>query len=130
MREKLLGTKDLRLDKTIEMLKTNQILQFQVASVTQDERAVNINKVRPNTSRWFSKRSKGRDQKSSKSGNRPDQQAPGSTNHKPCKFCGKKHEFKRNICPAADKECHKSKKKGHFATVFQSAKKTTAHTWR
>ena len=52
-----------------------------------------------------------------------DQQIPGTTNHKSCKFCGKKHEFKRSLCPAADKECHKFKKKGHFATVCQSAKK-------
>ena len=66
---------------------------------------------------------KGRDQKLSKFGSRPDQQIPSTTNRKSCKFCGKKHEFKRNLCPAADKEYRKCKEKGHFANVCQSAKK-------
>ena len=52
VKEKLLDTKDLRLSKTIEILKTNQALKFQVedmASVASDEPVININKVKEAT---------------------------------------------------------------------------------
>ena len=44
VREKLLGTKDLKLEKTIDILKTNQALKFRVkdmAGILADEPAVN-----------------------------------------------------------------------------------------
>ena len=123
VREKLLGTKDLKLDRTIEILKTNQALKFRVkdmASVAADEPIVN--KVRHKRSK-VQPHSRGNSEKFKK----PDKKPP-NTRHKQisdstCKFCGKIHEFKRELCPAVDKECHKCKKKGHFATICQSAKK-------
>ena len=65
-----------------------------MASVTQDAPVTNVNKIRQNANGQFSKEEKGRHQKPSKLENRPDQQTSGSTSHKPCKFCGKKHGFK------------------------------------
>ena len=66
-----------------------------MASVTLDEPAANVNKIRQNTNghfrdkdvgnNEFRKRGKGRDQRPSKLGNRPDQQTTGLTNKKPCK---------------------------------------------
>ena len=122
----MLGTKELDLSKTIEILKTNQALQFRVkdmASVTLDEPA-NVNRIRQKDTSQKESRKKGKNRYPRQSRPSPnpaaDQQTTGSTSHKTCKFCGKKHEF---ICPAIDKECHKCKKKGHFATVCQSGKK-------
>ena len=133
VREKLLGTKDLRLSKTIEILKTSQALKYRVkdmASVTSDEPVINVNKVKRGNRQAVRdkdsesrKRGPNRDQKQLKSGHKRDRETTNSTNSKPCKFCGKKHEFKRDLCPATDKECHKCKKKGHFAAVCHSAKK-------
>ena len=127
MREKLLGTKDLKLDKTIEILKTNQAFQFQVkdtVSVTLDK-PVTVNKIRQRVAdqKESRKGSRNRDQRQSRPSHKPDQQTTGSTGQNPCKFCGKKYEFKRELCPAADKEYHKCKKKEHFATVCLSGKK-------
>ena len=38
------------------------------------------------------------------------------------KFCGQKHDFKRGLCPAAEKKCKKCGKKGHYAKVYLSTK--------
>ena len=40
--------------------------------------------------------------------------------HKSCKFCGRRHEFSREACPAADKVCYKCNKRDHFAGLCRA----------
>ena len=42
-------------------------------------------------------------------------------NLKTCKFCGKKHEFVKEKCPAFGKTCGKCNKKNHFAAMCSSS---------
>ena len=80
VREKLFGTKDLRLSKTIEILKTNQALKYRVndmASVASDEPVSNVNKVKRGNRQAVRdkdsesrKRGSNRDQKQLKFGNK------------------------------------------------------------
>ena len=34
---------------------------------------------------------------------------------KPCRYCGRKHKFKTEACPALEKCCYNCNKKGHFS---------------
>ena len=41
--------------------------------------------------------------------------SPANQLHYPCRFCGRKHESKREACPAWGKQCVKCGKENHFA---------------
>lgn len=36
-----------------------------------------------------------------------------------CKYCGNKHEFKKELCPAWGRQCAKCKGRNHFAKMCQ-----------
>jgi len=42
--------------------------------------------------------------------------------HKPCRYCGRKHKFRKDACPAVDKQCYICNRKRHFATQCKSVK--------
>ena len=42
---------------------------------------------------------------------------------KPCRYCGYRHEFKKEACPAFDKEYRRCGRKGHFSKVCRSTTK-------
>ena len=67
-----------------------------MAGVAADESVVN--KVKHKEVRANTKSTEGKwpDGKPSKANHTKDKQTPGST----CKFCGKTHEFKRELCLA------------------------------
>ena len=119
VREKLLGIKDLSLTKAIETLRANQAMKFRVrdmASGTADDPTAGstVNAVRQ-------KKPRDRDLRDKATKDKKNARNPSPVTQM-CKFCGKKHEFKRGLCPAAEKKCKKCGKKGHFAIVCLSTK--------
>ena len=44
------------------------------------------------------------------------------SSQKPCRYCGRRHAFRKEACPAYDKECLICKKQGHFARQCRSSK--------
>ena len=116
VREKLLGIKDLSLTEAIETLRANQAMKFRVwdmASGTADDPTAG------STVRQKKPRDRELREKTTKDKKNARHPSPVT---KMCKFCGQKHEFKRGMCPAAEKKCKKCGKKGHFAKVCLSAK--------
>ena len=109
VREKLLGMKDLNLVKTIETLRTSQAIKDMASYIAEEPTAATINAV-------GQKAFKNKEQRSHNQRNVRN----FTPALKVCKYCGKKHEFKRGMCPAAEKKCRKCGKKGHFAKVCQS----------
>ena len=104
--EKLLNKKDLTLQKAIEILQTNQATQFQVRDMaTEQDMAVKVVKT--------SNKTVSRDGPAEGQWTR----TTPSRQTKPCRYCGNIHEFKKEICPANDKECWRCGKKGHFSRV-------------
>ena len=48
--------------------------------------------------------------------------AADSRPQKPCRYCGRKHEFKKAACPAVTEQCYICNKMGHFAKQCRSSK--------
>ena len=125
VREKLLGVKDLNLEKTIETLRISQAIKDMASHIadeptaTSTVNAVGQKKLKDKETRELTKdkEQRGHNQKNLRN---------FTPSFKVCKYCGKKHEFKRGMCPAAEKKCKKCGKKGHFAKVCLSTK--TVHT--
>ena len=123
VREKLLGIKNLTLEAAIEMLRTTQAIKCRLKDMggltTQEtlERnsSVNVVKHKKKVER------EGRDQHKISKGMRNQARTNTPAVRKVCKFCGKQHEFKRELCPASGKKCKKCGKQGHFQKVCQSA---------
>ena len=101
-REKLLNRKDINLARTIELLKSSEATQRQALDMAtighKTSSLVQVVRTNPQHKR-------------ATQGNRMGK------GHKPCKYCGKRHEFFREACPAADKVCYKCSKGGHFARL-------------
>ena len=107
-REKLLNRKDINLARTIELLKSSEATQCQALdmAIIGHKTSSVVQVVRTNPQH-----------KKATQGNRPLDKG-----HKPCKYCGKRHEFSREACPAADKVCYKCNKRGHFARLCRAPK--------
>ena len=101
IREKLLGKRDLDLDKAVEMIKASQVTHSRAseiageASVQEDINAVK-HKPRP--------------QRKSEKGKLPKSctRNPSSNSKlKECLFCSGKHALDRKLCPASGQKCKK-----------------------
>jgi len=47
-----------------------------------------------------------------------------------CKYCGGRHEAKKELCPAKDAECYKCTKRGHFSSVCMSRQRSSYNRGR
>ena len=109
VREKLLSKTDLTLTKAIQLLKSSEATQLQAQDMATPETNA-VQTVRTPQHKFRSEQ-------------KPPLQAGNSRRpQKPCRYCGKKHEFRKNACPAVDKQCYNCNKKGHFATQCRSTK--------
>ena len=121
VREKLLGVKDLNLEKTIETLRISQATKDMASHISDEPSATNtVNAVGQKVLKNKETRELAKDREHR--GHTQKNVRNFTPSLKVCKYCGKKHEFKRGMCPAAEKKCKKCGKKGHFAKVFQSTK--------
>ena len=101
IREKLLSKNDLTLTKAIQLLKSSEATQLQARDMAMPE--TNTIKAITTHSR---KQQQDRVPKQDTWG--------GSKPQKPCRYCGRKHEFKKAACPAVAKQCYICNKMGHF----------------
>ena len=117
-REKLLAKKDLTLTRAIEMLRTSQAAQVRAKDMAEDVESLPIKAVSDR------KPEVPRSQPQSNSAlTRPTgKRLPITQSLKPCRYCGNKHDFKKEVCPATDKKCHRCGKSGHFSRVCRSSK--------
>ena len=106
IRKKLLSKKDLSLTKYIQLLKSTEAIQLQARDMAMLETSA----VQEITTHSF-KQQRGR----LPTGN-------SSRPQKPCRYCGRKHDFKKDTCPAAEKKCYNCNKKGHFGKQCRSSK--------
>lgn len=104
-----MSKKDLTLTKAIQLLKSSEATQLQA----QDMATTEISSVQAITTRYQKQQQE----------KRPTQSAGSiSRLQKPCRYCGRKHEFKKEACPAVDKQCYICNKRGHFARQCRSTK--------
>ena len=107
-REKLLSRKEINLAKTIELVKASEATQHQAQDMatTGHETSSLVQAVRTNPQH--------KKVTQQQTGNRMDK------GYKSCKYCGRRHEFSREACPAADKVCYKCNKRSHFARLCRA----------
>ena len=106
--EKLLSKTDLTLNKAIKLLKTSEATHFQAQDMTVP-RGSTVQAINTHLQR---KPEKGKRQLA---GNFDSSQ-------KPCRYCGRRHAFRKEACPAFDKQCLICRKKGHFSRQCRLSK--------
>ena len=117
--EKLLAKKDLTLSKAIQLLRTSQAAQVRAKDMAEDSESLPIKSV----SDKKSKVPRGQPQSSGSTVTRPTGKHPlPAPTLKPCRYCGSRDDFKKEVCPATDKTCHRCGKSGHFSRVCRSSK--------
>ena len=100
VRERLLREPEISLAKTLDFCRASEISQAQIKEVSELN-APNIHLIKDNE--------KSAEEKSS------DKLPPVNQLRYPCRFCGRKHESKREACPAWGKKCIKCGRENHFA---------------
>ena len=104
VRQKLLGKRDLDLDRAIETIKASQVTHSRATEISEEFSAnEDINAVGRKSK---SKRGK-------KSHHKPPTKDP--PNIKECLFFGGTHALERKLCPASGQKCKKCGREGHFA---------------
>ena len=101
VRERLLREPELNLSKTLDICRASEMSQAQIKTVSEFN-SPNVHLLQENK-----KASEGK-----LSGGEP---SPANQLRYPCRFCGRKHESKREACPAWGKTCVKCGKENHFA---------------
>ena len=101
VRERLLREPELNLSKTLDICRASEMSQAQIKTVSEFN-SPNVHLLQENK-----KASDGK-----LSGGEP---SPANQLRYPCRFCGRKHESKREACPAWGKKCIKCGKENHFA---------------
>ncbi|PFX16000.1 hypothetical protein AWC38_SpisGene19760 [Stylophora pistillata] len=111
---KLLGKRDLDLDKAVEMIKARRVIHSRASEIADEALAqedVSALKHKPRPQRKSEK------WKLPKSSTRN----PSSNSKlKECLFCGGKHALDRKLCPASGQTCKKCGKVGHLAVKCRS----------
>ena len=127
VREKLLGKRQLDLDKCIEILKSSELTQYQAKEISVDEAQTNyvrrdrqkFNEVLKNKGSGSVKHTK----VNSKNATRRQKETTSTSEEiKDCQFCGRCLQNKKEMCPAWGKRCRVCKKVGHFGKMCRSSK--------
>lgn len=99
LQELLLRERKLTLEKCIDTCRAAEYAQIK----RKEFRPEIVNKIHHNKKSFETKKEEGKKEKS-------------------CKYCGKKHKFTKELCPAWGKTCSKCKKRNHFANKCSSFK--------
>ena len=103
--QKLLEKKGLTLDSCIDIVTSYQVVQERIQEFQEEDETAHVSK-------FMSKK----EQKLSS-----DRRTESTfENKRSCKFCGGKHTFRKVLCPAYGKFCHKCSRKGHFGSVCRT----------
>jgi hypothetical protein len=115
VRERLLRTDDLTLDKCITLCKASEVTQAAVKTLGPDSESVSV--LHKSTRRPVSTSS--RKGPASVQTAQPTPKSDGKE-FMQCKFCGRRHKFGANLCPAWGKTCTKCGRKNHFAAKCET----------
>lgn len=96
----------MTLNRALEFARAMEISEFQAAQISGNTPSVH----RVHTRNKYPTNPK----------NRKPKLPPHTWNE--CKYCGRKHEASRSMCPASGQTCDTCKKKGHFAAKCLSTK--------
>ncbi|XP_064107989.1 uncharacterized protein K02A2.6-like [Macrobrachium nipponense] len=131
LRQKLFEVEDLTLEKTLDLCVAFQASKRQMDVIKSTPRQTNdsVAKVREKPRREKTTGSRhdadhdGRPRHENNEG-RPKSSRPSIPTNKlrPCKFCGEKHEWRKEKCPAHGKKCTKCGKYNHYAVKCKSRK--------
>ena len=120
-RRKLLQTRDLDIKRAIDICRACEVSSRQVREMRPSEDVKKIGQTRsPRNRQSFAR--------DSASAQRTVSTNRGKSPSSICKFCGSKHEFKKELCPAFGKSCRKCLKKNHFATMCKSKPENLQYT--
>jgi len=107
-RHKLLQVRDLSLAKAIDICKASEAAKKQMKAMSADDQVQALNPVKRSTVRARARKmSRGR-------GTRDH------SNSQRCKYCNRKHEQRKEACPAYGQVCRRCSRKHHFESVCQS----------
>ncbi|XP_068204656.1 uncharacterized protein [Palaemon carinicauda] len=131
LRQKLFEVEDLTLEKTLDLCVAFQASKRQMDVIKSTPRQTNdsVAKVREKSRREKTTDSRhnadhdGRPRHENNEG-RPKSSKPSVPTSKlrPCKFCGEKHEWRKEKCPAHGKKCIKCGNYNHYAVKCKSRK--------
>lgn len=129
VREKLLDAgSDLTLDKAIDIVRSHEIAQEQLKTISGGNGEQSVHAVsrrqQPKTSSWqprhYSKENGGAARFAKTDGDKKYKNT--------CDYCGNKVHTQKEICPAKGKQCKACNKWNHFAKVCRSKQRKTVHT--
>jgi len=106
IRERLLREMNPDLNKVIEIIRATEMAEKQLKTIVGDKDYTEVNKV-------VSKKTKFR-------------KAEHKNQDVDCKFCGSRHERKKESCPAWGKDCRKCGKKNHFSNKCHGKKEESS----
>ncbi|XP_014673255.1 PREDICTED: uncharacterized protein LOC106813592 [Priapulus caudatus] len=116
LRERLLRTPELTLDKTIELARAAELTKQNVSTLDGGAAAeAEVHKVRYTQRKVY----RSPDYKGRK-GHPHKEEKP---NARECLYCGKTHVLKRELCPAYGQICRKCHKPNHFEAKCESLHK-------
>lgn len=119
LRSRLLRIDDPSLDEVLKQCRTHEV---------SEEHLKEFNAAFQSNVNIISKFAKAKARSTKKEGSEPN------TDHevRSCKFCGFQHILNRRFCPAADQECHKCGRRGHFKIkcTFQGQRKPRSKSVR
>mgnify|MGYP002803437980 CR=1 FL=1 len=103
VREKLLGKRQLDLDKCIEILKSSELTHYQAKEISVDESQTNyVRRDRQKLSEGLKNKGSGNVKhtktKSKNDIKRQKDISPTSDEIKDCQFCGRCHQSKKEVC--------------------------------
>ena len=127
VREKLLGKRELDLDKCIEILKSSKLTDYQGKEISVDESQTNyVRRDRQKLNEGLRNKGSGNVKhtktKAKNDIKRQKDISPTSDEIKDCQFCGRSHQNEKEMCPAWGKRCRVCKKVGHFWKMCRSSK--------
>jgi len=111
-RKNLLQMRTLDLKQTIDICRASEASTRQVREMKPNEEVHKLQHV-------SRKQGNGRGSGAAK-GRSKSRDLRGSSGKKSCKFCGREHEFKKELCKAYGQVCRKCNKLNHFANVCKS----------
>ena len=125
-RHKLLQIRDLTLPKAVDICKASEAAGKQMKAMSGADQIQSLN-----TSKRTSARSRGNEKlRGRESSDESEERGRGKSPVRRCKYCDRKHEARKEACPAYNKICRKCARRHHFEVVCQSrggGKKSARH---
>ena len=116
LRKRLLQERKLDLKKCIDLCRSSEAAASHMKSISGTD-SHDVHRLQEKT-----KRRPPRKQNYDR-----NVKSDASDNQHNCKFCGKTHPMKRELCPAWKKRCQKCNGRNHFASVCRKGKQKNIH---